>query len=37
MAAIDAERYLDDLPIPDETTDNAECLVAPPNNELFKP
>jgi len=37
MAAIDAERYLDGLPIPDETTDNAECLVAPPNNELFKP
>jgi len=37
MAAIDAERYLDDLPIPDETTDNAECLVAPPSNELFKP
>jgi thioredoxin reductase (NADPH) len=37
MAAIDAERYLEGLPIPDETTDNAECLVAPPNNELFKP
>jgi thioredoxin reductase (NADPH) len=37
MAAIDAERYLDGLPIPDETTDNAECIVAPPNNELFKP
>ena len=37
MAAIDAERYLDDLPIPDETTDNAECLVAPPSNELYKP
>ncbi len=37
MAAIDTERYLDGLPIPDETTDNAECLVAPPNNELFKP
>lgn len=37
MAAIDAERYLDGLPIPDETTDNAECLVAPPNNEVFKP
>jgi thioredoxin reductase (NADPH) len=37
MAAIDAERYLDGLPIPDETTDNAECLVAPPSNELFKP
>jgi thioredoxin reductase (NADPH) len=37
MAAIDVERYLDGLPIPDETTDNAECLVAPPNNELFKP
>ena len=37
MAAIDAERYLDGLPIPDETTDNAECLVAPPTNELFKP
>jgi len=37
MAAIDTERYIDGLPIPDETTDNAECLVAPPNNELFKP
>ena len=37
MAAIDTERYLDGLPIPDETTDNAECLVAPPNNEVFKP
>jgi len=37
MAAIDAERYIDGLPIPDETTDNAECFVAPPNNELFKP
>src|SRR5215216_1749308 len=37
MAAIDTERYLDDLPIPDETTDNAECLIAPTNNELFKP
>ena len=37
MAAIDAERYLDDLPIPDETTDNAACLVAPPTNELLKP
>jgi thioredoxin reductase (NADPH) len=37
MAAIDAERYLDGLPIPDETTDNAECLIAPPTNELLKP
>ena len=37
MAAIDAERYLDGLPIPDETTDNAACLVAPPTNELLKP
>jgi thioredoxin reductase (NADPH) len=37
MAAIDAERYLDDLPIPDETTDNAECMVVPPSNELYKP
>jgi len=37
MAAIDAERYLDGLPIPDETTDNAECLVAPPTSELYKP
>jgi len=37
MAAIDAERYLDGLPIPDETTDNAECLVAPPTSELYRP
>ena len=37
MAAIDAERYLDGLPIPDETTDNAACLVAPPTNEILKP
>jgi thioredoxin reductase (NADPH) len=37
MAAIDAERYIDGLPIPDETTDNAECFVAPPTNELLKP
>jgi thioredoxin reductase (NADPH) len=37
MAAIDAERYLDGLPVPDETTDNAACLVLPPNNELLKP
>jgi thioredoxin reductase (NADPH) len=37
MAAIDAERYLDGLPIPDETTDNAACLVTPPTNELLKP
>jgi thioredoxin reductase (NADPH) len=37
MAAIDAERYLDGLPIPDETTDNAECLMAPPTSELYKP
>jgi hypothetical protein len=37
MAAIDAERYLDGLPIPDETTDNAACLAVPPNNELSKP
>src|SRR5258706_5677268 len=37
MAAIDAERYLDGLPIPDETTDNADCLVAPPTSELLKP
>ena len=36
-AAIDAERYLDGLPVPDETTDNAACLVAPPSGELFKP
>ena len=32
MAAIDAERYLDDLPVPDETTDAAACAVAPPPN-----
>jgi len=37
MAAIDAERYLDGLPIPDETTDNAACLVAPPTGEILKP
>ena len=37
MAAIDAERYVDGLPVPDETTDNAACLVAPPSNELLKP
>jgi thioredoxin reductase (NADPH) len=37
MAAIDAERYLDDLPVPDETTDNAACFVAPPVNEILKP
>jgi thioredoxin reductase (NADPH) len=37
MAAIDAERYLDDLPVPDETTDNAACFVAPPTSEIFKP
>jgi len=36
-AAIDAERYLDGLPVPDETTDNAACLAAPPSGELFKP
>ena len=33
MAAIDAERYLDDLPYP-RTTDNAACLAAPPMNEI---
>jgi thioredoxin reductase (NADPH) len=37
MAAIDAERYIDGLPVPDETTDNAACLVAPPTNEILKP
>jgi len=37
MAAIDAERYLDGLPVPDETTDNAACLAAPPLNEILKP
>jgi thioredoxin reductase (NADPH) len=37
MAAIDAERYLDGLPIPDETTDNAACFAAPPTSELLKP
>ena len=37
MAAIDAERYIDGLPVPDETTDNAALLVAPPTNELLKP
>jgi thioredoxin reductase (NADPH) len=37
MAAIDAERYLDGLPIPDETTDNAAYVVAPPTSEILKP
>jgi len=37
MAAIDAERYLDGLPVPDETTDNAACLAEPPTSELLKP
>ena len=37
MAAIDAERYLDGLPVPDETTDNAACMVAPPTSEILKP
>ncbi len=37
MAAIDAERYLEGLPVPDETTDNAAYLVAPPMNEIVKP
>ena len=37
MAAIDAERYLDGLPVPDETTDNADCYVEPPTSELLKP
>jgi thioredoxin reductase (NADPH) len=37
MAAIDAERYIDGLPVPDETTDNAACLAAPPQNEILKP
>src|SRR2546426_1129920 len=37
MAAMDAERYLDDLPIPDETTDNAALLAAPPAGEMLKP
>jgi thioredoxin reductase (NADPH) len=37
MAAIDAERYLDGLPVPDETTDNAACLVAAPTSEILKP
>ena len=37
MAAIDAERYLDGLPIPDETTDNAAFVAAPPSGELLKP
>jgi thioredoxin reductase (NADPH) len=37
MAAIDAERYLDGLPVPDETTDNADCLIAPPLNDVLKP
>ena len=37
MAAIDAERYLDGLPVPDETTDNAACLAESPTSELLKP
>src|SRR5712691_1756516 len=37
MAAIDAERYIDGLPVPDETTDNADCLIAPPLNDVLKP
>jgi thioredoxin reductase (NADPH) len=37
MAAIDAERYLDGLPVPDETTDNAACLAVPPTSEILKP
>ena len=37
MAAIDAERYLDGLPVPDELTDNAASLVAPPTSEILKP
>jgi hypothetical protein len=37
MAAIDAERYLDGLPIPDETTDLAASLAAPAINEMLKP
>jgi thioredoxin reductase (NADPH) len=37
MAAIDAERYVDGLPVPDETTDNAAYLIAPPMNEILKP
>jgi thioredoxin reductase (NADPH) len=37
MAAIDAERYLDGLPIPDETTDIAASLAAPAVNEMLKP
>jgi thioredoxin reductase (NADPH) len=37
MAAIDAERYIDGLPVPDETTDNAAFLAAPPLNEILKP
>jgi len=37
MAAIDAERYLDGLPVPDETTDNAASLVAPSTSEILKP
>jgi hypothetical protein len=27
MAALDAERYLEGLPVPDETTDVAACVV----------
>ena len=37
MAAIDAERYLEGLPVADETTDSAACLAAPPLNEFLKP
>jgi hypothetical protein len=29
MAAIDAERYLEHLPVPDERTDLAACPVEP--------
>jgi len=37
MAAIDAERFIDALPVPDETTDNDACLAPPPQNEILKP
>jgi hypothetical protein len=37
MAAIDAERYLDGLPVPDETTDNAACVAIPPMDDILKP
>ena len=37
MAAIDAERFIDALPVPDETTDNDACLAPPPLNEFLKP